>query len=134
MTASDLLGWLRDRGVTFTTAGGQLEYDAPLGVMTPEVLAAVRAAKPELLDLLLVEEMATYGLAQCDYCKRILVKRHLGGDGRCTDRRDCALAWKARTDAEATTTRGETHGETHGEANRDDATARPTARTTAAQP
>ena len=50
--ATALLIALRDLGVELTAEGGDLCYDAPAGVLTPDLLAAMTRHKGELLALL----------------------------------------------------------------------------------
>ena len=52
MSAEDLLRELRTSGVEVSTRDGYLDLDAPLGVLTDELLEAVAQAKPSLLKLL----------------------------------------------------------------------------------
>jgi hypothetical protein len=52
MSAATLLARLQQAGVRVTLVGEQLGIDAPEGVLTPDVLAELRAAKPELIALL----------------------------------------------------------------------------------
>ena len=55
MTAAALLQSLRDRGVSLIANGDSLDYDAPEGVLTPQVMAAMQDAKPQLLAILKTE-------------------------------------------------------------------------------
>lgn len=48
----DLLIELRERGATLTEDAGDLILDAPAGVLTPAILAEVRARKADLLEAL----------------------------------------------------------------------------------
>jgi hypothetical protein len=50
--AHDLFRELADHGVTVWQEAGQLRYKAPSGVMTPDLLAILRAQKAELIGLL----------------------------------------------------------------------------------
>lgn len=52
MTAADLVLDLKARGVRLTAEGNRLQYDAPAGVMTPDLLARLKACKSELLATL----------------------------------------------------------------------------------
>jgi len=52
MTAAGLLANLRARGVALRADDGALVVDGPGDVLTPEVLAELRACKPEVLALL----------------------------------------------------------------------------------
>ncbi len=52
MTLSKLLADLKRAGVVLSIDGGRLLFDAPAGAMTPDLLAAVKARKPELLAVL----------------------------------------------------------------------------------
>ena len=51
-TAHDLFRALAEHGVIVWEEGGQLRYKAPCGVMTPDLLAILRAQKAELIGLL----------------------------------------------------------------------------------
>ena len=63
MTAATLLEGLKARGATAAARGDRLKLAAPHGVLTPRVLAAIRAHKPALLEFLsyspLMQEMLT---------------------------------------------------------------------------
>jgi hypothetical protein len=59
MNASRLLCELEARGAIVTRNGGQLDIEAPRGVLTPQVLAAVKAHKPQVLALLAAPRDAT---------------------------------------------------------------------------
>jgi hypothetical protein len=52
MTGADLVAELRGRGVILSARGERLAYDAPSGVVTAEVLAALKAHKTEILATL----------------------------------------------------------------------------------
>ena len=52
MTALDLLGDMRRRGVVLTAQGDRLAFDAPAGVMTAELRATLAARKAELMAFL----------------------------------------------------------------------------------
>ena len=52
MTTLDLLTHLRARGVLLTANGDHLAFDAPVGTMTPELIARLAAHKNELLAAL----------------------------------------------------------------------------------
>ena len=52
MTARSLLAELSDAGVVLKAQRHQLRLDAPAGVMTPDLLAAVRNCKAPLLEIL----------------------------------------------------------------------------------
>jgi hypothetical protein len=52
MTALTLLADLQARGVLLSAEDDRLSFDAPAGVMTPDVKAALKARKPELLAIL----------------------------------------------------------------------------------
>jgi hypothetical protein len=49
MTTSELLTSLRDRGVVLTVRNDRLVFDAPVGVMTPELRDLLTEHKAELL-------------------------------------------------------------------------------------
>jgi len=51
MNAQDLLDHLRSRSVAIEARDGELLINAPQGVITPELLAALKAHKPALLQL-----------------------------------------------------------------------------------
>ncbi len=52
MTPESLVAELCERGVAIESAGGELRLDAPAGAMTPDLLAAVKSCKAELLKIL----------------------------------------------------------------------------------
>lgn len=52
MTPSELIAALQAQGVDLTVVDGAIRFRAPVGVMTPAVVAALRAAKPEVMGLL----------------------------------------------------------------------------------
>lgn len=52
LKAATLLAHLRRAGVLLTAKGDRLAFDAPAGAMTPEVVAMLKARKPELLAVL----------------------------------------------------------------------------------
>jgi hypothetical protein len=52
MSARKLFDWLSKQSVVLQLKGDQLSYDAPKGVMTPELLALLKANKQELIALL----------------------------------------------------------------------------------
>jgi hypothetical protein len=52
MTAAELLADCHARRIDLQAHGGQLDIDAPAGELTPELLARLRDAKPELLAML----------------------------------------------------------------------------------
>jgi hypothetical protein len=52
MTASTLLSELQALGAKLGVAGDQIRIEAPRGVVSPELLAELRAHKPELIELL----------------------------------------------------------------------------------
>jgi len=52
VTATELLDGLKARGATVAANGDRLKLTAPPGVLQPQVLAAIRDHKPELLALL----------------------------------------------------------------------------------
>ena len=52
MTGPELLADLDARGVHLTARGDRLEYDAPAGAMTPELMAQLKTNKGELLAIL----------------------------------------------------------------------------------
>lgn len=62
--SAELLSALRARGVRLWAEHGALNYDAPAGVMTDELLERLRAHKPELLALLASAEPS----APCTTC------------------------------------------------------------------
>ena len=55
---SDLLAVLRDLGVHLAVEGAHLKVDAPRGVLTPELRAAISANRTDLLCSLLAERPA----------------------------------------------------------------------------
>jgi hypothetical protein len=56
MTARALLEKLRDRGAQIWSQGKTLELDAPADLLTPDLLARLKAAKGEILELLHSED------------------------------------------------------------------------------
>ena len=52
MTTLDLLTDLRARGVLLTVRGDRLAYDAPVGVVTPDLRELLKAHKAALLAIL----------------------------------------------------------------------------------
>ena len=52
MTARDLLAQVTDLGVELTLEGDNIRYQAPKGVLTPDIRAALRQSKPQLIQLL----------------------------------------------------------------------------------
>ena len=52
MTALQLLANLRTRGVVLSARGDRLAFDAPAGVMTPDLRAVLASRKRELLAML----------------------------------------------------------------------------------
>ena len=63
MTVDALLEELRNRGIVLSASGERLAVDAPRGVVNPELLAALKQRKAEILTALQSERPATgYGL------------------------------------------------------------------------
>ncbi|MDP9357342.1 MAG: hypothetical protein M3R02_19045 [Chloroflexota bacterium] len=58
MTPAALLADLQARGVRLYLAGDELRYKAKLGVMTPDLAAAIKPHKPTLIAHLQEEEVA----------------------------------------------------------------------------
>ncbi|GAA1959075.1 amino acid adenylation domain-containing protein [Amycolatopsis minnesotensis] len=56
-TAADLVATLTETGVTLWAEGDRLRYRAPKGVLTPELLARLKAAKEAVLELLRAERV-----------------------------------------------------------------------------
>ena len=52
MTAIDLFNRLQELEILLSLVGNQLRYDAPKGIMTPELLDAISAHKVELIELI----------------------------------------------------------------------------------
>ncbi|MCH8879688.1 MAG: hypothetical protein IID34_07365 [Planctomycetes bacterium] len=52
MSATAVLAKLRAAGIAVLAEGGQLRLDAPANTLTPELLAAVKSCKAELLEML----------------------------------------------------------------------------------
>lgn len=52
MTPAELIHVLRAHGVNLTVVDGAIRYRAPAGVMTPDVIAAMRTAKSQIIALL----------------------------------------------------------------------------------
>lgn len=59
MSAIALLSELRAAGVTLAVTGDRLKVEAAPGIITPELTARLKVAKPELLALLSVEPIDT---------------------------------------------------------------------------
>lgn len=57
MTTDELLTWLQAHEVRLSAQGGQLQCDAPKGALTPELLAAMKEHKAELLARLSVPDL-----------------------------------------------------------------------------
>jgi hypothetical protein len=57
MTPEDILTTLQERSVALATRAGGLRVDAPVGVLTGELRAALRAQKAELVTLVLRREL-----------------------------------------------------------------------------
>jgi len=58
MTGTDLYAALRRRGVVLSVERERLAYDAPPGALTPELRAAMRAQKAELMAAVVAAEDA----------------------------------------------------------------------------
>src|SRR5688572_11418992 len=58
MTAQELLERLTSRGVRLAATEGRLRFDAPAGVMSPELRRELAQHKPELLVLLAKSDLA----------------------------------------------------------------------------
>jgi hypothetical protein len=52
MTSADLMAELRSRDIILEIEDGELVFDAPTGVITPEDISELRAHKAELLAIL----------------------------------------------------------------------------------
>ena len=74
MSASALFAELRAAGVTLAATGNRLRVEAAPGILTPELVARMKACKPELLAILTDTEPATDPLAleQCAELDRII--------------------------------------------------------------
>jgi len=76
MTAAELLVRLWARGIELFADGEALRYRAPARVMTERMKAAITVAKAELLELVLAQTLAEYGLRQCSQCGHIQCGHH----------------------------------------------------------
>jgi hypothetical protein len=52
MTASEVIAEMSRKGITLVARGDRLAYDAPKGVVTPELVTLLRQHKPEILAIL----------------------------------------------------------------------------------
>ncbi len=79
MTPATLLVELADLGVTVHADGVRLRLDAPAGALTPDLLAAVKSCKAELLELL--PELANASKADAEWARflRVAVPARDGG-------------------------------------------------------
>jgi len=70
MTTKELLSKLEKAGVKLAVAGSKLRYDAPAGVLTPELKEALREHKPELVALLRKQKDPLLRITQifCYHC------------------------------------------------------------------
>ena len=71
MTVCDLLGALRDAGITLTVEGSDLQFRAPVGAMTADLRTSLAVQKRELIEALrppLVER----GLIGCPWSNLIV--------------------------------------------------------------
>lgn len=64
MTPSELMAELTSRGVRLSVRGDRLQYDAPAGVMTPDLTARLKRHKHELLALLTAKTVPAAGGGQ----------------------------------------------------------------------
>jgi hypothetical protein len=79
MTAAELVKDLRAAGVILRPGSNALEIDAPVGVVTDEVRAALLRLKPAILDLLAAEAAAQRRdqaeSSLCVGCQRFVLSR-----------------------------------------------------------
>jgi hypothetical protein len=79
MTAADLVEDLRIAGAILRPVAGSLEIDAPVGLVTDQVRAALQHLKPAILDLLGAEAAAQrkqWAQARlCVGCQRFALSR-----------------------------------------------------------
>ena len=66
MSAAALLSELRAAGVTLAANGDRLKVQAAPGILTPEITARLKAAKPELMAILTGEAANDEGEARTD--------------------------------------------------------------------
>ena len=52
MNAADLIEHLTELDVVLAVNGNRLDIDAPTGVVTPDLMAAIKQHKPTIIDML----------------------------------------------------------------------------------
>ena len=52
MTAEQVLSFVSQKGIILTADGDQINYKAPTGVMTPDIVEIIRKHKPGILGIL----------------------------------------------------------------------------------
>ncbi len=67
MRLSELREWLQGHGVALEVEAGQLKVTAPRGVLTPAIVAEIKAHRPHLLELLTLE-------ARCQEVERFVAE------------------------------------------------------------
>ena len=95
MSAAQALGQARSLGIALSAGAGKLRYEAPTGVLTPELRTALFENKAAILDLLEAERLAARRIVQCGDCAHFIpsppVNRANGAvwemPGGCTDGR-----------------------------------------------
>jgi len=68
MTPVELLATLTQAGVSLCPDGDTLRYQAPVGVLSDELKAALKAHQPELLKLLTAPEADHLSETPCSLC------------------------------------------------------------------
>ena len=68
MSAAQVLERARTVGIVLTGARGRLHYEAPAGLLTPELRQALFAHKAAILDLLEAERLAARRIVFCCDC------------------------------------------------------------------
>lgn len=68
MNAAQVLQQARALGILLCGSGGKLRYEAPAGLLTPELRQALIAHKAAILDLLEAEQLAARRIVHCRDC------------------------------------------------------------------
>lgn len=93
MTAREFVHRLRERGVRLSAEGSRLRWRGPAATLTATVTSTLKECKEEILEVLLSEQFAEYGLLRCSLCRRILLAHHVDqdttGQNVCSDSADC---------------------------------------------
>src|SRR4051794_40142734 len=98
MTLPSLLAFLRQHGVQLTVQGDRLLVDAPAGVMTVDLRAALAEQKPALLRRLVeCERLAAWCLGLIDKGTPVLTPSSLAVLALM---RECVVGYREAADAE----------------------------------